>query len=186
MPVSNSTAAPRNLPAFEANPAPASAAATLLPMCRFVRGDTLRILEHLLALNADDRFLRFSHAIRDDGMANYVAALDFKRDHLHGLCNANGDILALAHVATRDGEADFGLSVLASARGYGFGRALFQHAIALARSHGANRIVCHSISPAVLHMADGCGFRRASGRITEPPMLDLRTSKPQGRNDNGA
>lgn len=146
------------------------------PMLRFGAADTPRILEHLRALDADDRLLRFSHGIRDEGIAAYVASLDFARDHVHGLCTAQGDIVALAHVALRDGEVDFGLSVIAAYRQRGLGRALFGHVIALARLHDAIRIVCHSVSPAVLHMAAASGFRRPGGCHTAPLTLELRAA----------
>jgi len=150
--------------------------AALRPMLRFGLTDAPRILKHLQTLDADDRLLRFSHGIRDEGIAAYVATLDFTRDHVHGLCTAQGDIVALAHVAVRDGEVDFGLSVTSAYRQRGLGRALFGHVIALARLNDANRIVCHSLSPAVLHMAAASGFRRPGGRHTAPLTLELRAT----------
>lgn len=147
----------------------------LRPMIRFGAADAPRIRAHLLALDTDDRMLRFGHGIRDEGIAAYVAALDFARDHVHGLCIAQGEILALGHVALRDGEIDFGLSVSPGQRQRGLGRALFGHVTALARVLDAARIVCHSVSPAVLHMAAAGGFRRPGGRLTEPLVLELRT-----------
>jgi GNAT superfamily N-acetyltransferase len=158
-------------------PAPDAGAPNLAlhPMRRFGAADAPRIHAHLLALDTDDRLLRFGHGIRDEGIAAYVAALDFARDHVHGLSTAQGGILALAHVALREGEIDFGLSVSPGQRQRGLGRALFGHVIALASSLNAARIVCHSVSPAVLHMAAASGFRRPGGRLTAPLVLDLRT-----------
>lgn len=158
-----------------ATPDAGSANLALRPMLRFGAADAPRIRAHLLALDTDDRLLRFGHGIRDEGIAAYVAALDFARDHVHGLCTAQGAILALAHVALRDGEIDFGLSVSPGQRQRGLGRALFGHVIALARALNATRIVCHSVSPAVLHMAAASGFRRPGGRLTAPLVLTLRT-----------
>lgn len=148
----------------------------LRPMRRFGAADAPRIRAHLLALDSDDRLLRFGHGIRDEGIAAYVAALDLVRDHVHGLCTAQGAILALAHVALRDGEVDFGLSVSPGQRQRGLGRALFGHVLTLARALNAARIVCHSVSPAVLHMAAASGFRRPGGRLTAPLVLELRTA----------
>ena len=157
-----------------------STGVALGPMCRFGPADAPRIFEHLLALDADDRLLRFSHGIRNEGIAAYVATLDFTRDHVHGLCTAQGDIVALAHVGVRDGEVDFGLSVTSTYRQRGLGRALFSHVIALARLHDAVRVVCHSVSPAVLHMAAASGFRRHGGSHTAPLTLDLRAESHTG------
>lgn len=155
-------------------PPTAPAYAALRPMFRFGPADAPYILEHLHALDAEDRLLRFSHGIRDEGIAAYVAKLDYARDHLHGLCDAHGNIIALAHIAILDGAVDFGLSVCTGYRQRGLGRALFSHVIALARLHGAARIVCHSVSPAVLHMAAANGFRRPGGNHAAPLTLDLR------------
>jgi GNAT superfamily N-acetyltransferase len=158
-------------------PAPDAGAPNLAlhPMRRFGAADAPRIHAHLLALDTDDRLLRFGHGIRDEGIAAYVAALDFARDHVHGLGTVQGGILALAHVALREGEIDFGLSVSPGQRQRGLGRTLFGHVIALSRALNAARILCHSVSPAVLHMAAASGFRRPGGRLTAPLVLDLRT-----------
>lgn len=152
------------------------------PMRRFGPADAPRILAHLLALDADDRLLRFSYAIRDEGIDAYVTKLDFARDHVHGLCSTHGDIVALAHVAEHQGEVDFGLSVAPCYRRRGLGRALFCHVIALARLRDAARVVCHSVSPAVLHMATSSGFRRPGGCLVAPLTLELR-AEPRPRDD---
>lgn len=148
-------------------------ATALRPMHRFAVPDAPRILAHLLGLDAEDRMLRFSHGIRDEGIAAYVSTLDFASDHIHGLCTAQGAVIALAHAGVRDGALDFGLSVSPDYRMRGLGRALFGHVITLACTLPASRIICHSISPAVLHMAAATGFRRPGGILDAPLTLDL-------------
>ena len=155
------------------NPATTSPAIAASPLPRFQATDAPRVLAHLLALDADDRMLRFGHGIRREGIVAYVAGIDFKRDHVHGLSTSNGEIVALAHVALRAGELDFGLSVIPAYRQRGLGRALFEHVMALAPQIGAQRIVCHSISPVVLHMVAVRGFRRPNGDPASAPTLDL-------------
>ena len=155
------------------NPATTSPAIAASPLPRFQAADAPRVLAHLLALDADDRILRFGHGIRREGIVAYVAGIDFKRDHVHGLSTSNGEIVALAHVALRAGELDFGLSVTPAYRQRGLGRALFEHVMALAPQIGAQRIVCHSISPVVLHMVAVRGFRRPNGDPASAPTLDL-------------
>lgn len=155
------------------NPATTSPAIAASPLPRFQATDAPRVLAHLLALDADDRMLRFGHGIRREGIVAYVAGIDFKRDHVHGLSTSNGEIVALAHVALRAGELDFGLSVTPAYRQRGLGRALFEHVMALAPQLGALRIVCHSISPVVLHMVAVRGFRRPNGDPASAPTLDL-------------
>lgn len=155
------------------SPATTSPATAASPLPRFLAADAPRVLAHLLALDADDRMLRFGHGIRCEGIVAYVAGIDFKRDHVHGLSTSNGEVVALAHVALRAGELDFGLSVIPAYRQRGLGRALFEHVMALAPQLGAQRIVCHSISPVVLHMVAVRGFRRPNGDPASAPTLDL-------------
>lgn len=155
------------------------------PLIRFVPADSERIAAHLAALDVDDRFLRFGYGIRDEGIASYVARIDFARDHVHGLSDGSGSIVALAHAAVRDGEVDFGLSVTPACRGLGLGRILFDHVVELARRTGATRILCHSISPAVLHMAGACGFRRLNGNPAAPLVLDVAARAGATRSCSG-
>ena len=158
------------------NPATTSPTIAASPLPRFQATDAPRVLAHLLALDADDRMLRFGHGIGREGIVAYVAGIDFKRDHVHGLSTSNGEVVALAHVALRTGELDFGLSVIPAYRQRGLGRALFEHVMALAPQIGAQRIVCHSISPVVLHMVAVRGFRRRNGDPASAPRLDLGAS----------
>ncbi|MBV2264703.1 MAG: GNAT family N-acetyltransferase [Thauera sp.] len=143
------------------------------PLLGFAPADAERILAHLVALDVDDRFLRFGYGIGDEGIARYVARIDFARDHVHGLTDAGGRVVALAHMAVRDGEVDFGLSVAPAWRRRGLGRILFAHVVELASLLRAQRVLCHSISPAVLHMAGACGFLRAGGNPAAPLVLDI-------------
>jgi len=143
------------------------------PLVRFQQADAERILAHLVMLDVDDRFLRFGYGIGDEGIARYVARIDFARDHVHGLTDAGGRVVALAHIAVRDGEVDFGLSVAPARRRRGLGRILFAHVVEFASVLRAQRVLCHSISPAVLHMAGACGFRRAGGNLAAPLVLDI-------------
>lgn len=143
------------------------------PLVGFTQADAERILSHLVTLDVDDRFLRFGYGIGDEGIARYVARIDFVRDHVHGLTDAGGRVVALAHMAVRDGEVDFGLSVAPAWRRRGLGRILFAHVVELASLLRAQRVLCHSISPAVLHMAGACGFRRAGGNLAAPLVLDI-------------
>lgn len=147
-------------------PAPratARSSADLAALQRFTAADAERICRHLLSLDAADRTLRFGYGIADPGIATYVSRLDYQQDYVAGLSRADGSIVALAHAGIRDGEADFGLSVIHEMRGHGLGQILFEHVIALAWQAGAQRVVCHSISPAVIHMAGRHGFRRPGG-----------------------
>jgi GNAT superfamily N-acetyltransferase len=112
-----------------------------------------RIEAHLLALDVHDRYLRFGYPASDEQIARYVAALDFGRDEIFGVFDHRLELIALAHLActAHVGErgrncAEFGVSVLASARGCGYGGRLFEHAVLHARNRGVHMLGIHALT----------------------------------------
>lgn len=82
------------------------------------------VLHHLLQLNDADRFLRFGYLANDAQITRYVEKLDFTRDEVFGVFNRRLQLIAMAHLgygATPQAAAEFGVSVLKSARGLGLG-----------------------------------------------------------------
>ena len=126
-----------------------------------------RILAHLLALDAHDRYLRFGYPAGDEQLARYVESLDFERDELFGIFNRRLELVGMAHLAhdpalQREGRptmAEFGVSVLAKVRGRGFGARLFDHAILRARNRGIETLFIHALSEntAMLRLARNAG-----------------------------
>ena len=115
-----------------------------------------RILAHLLALPATDRYLRFGYAASDDQIARYVDRLDFVRDEIFGVFNHRLEVVALAHLAYI-GEpstptdnpvagAEFGVSVAAHCRGRGWGARLFDRAVLHARNRDVQHMVIHALA----------------------------------------
>lgn len=104
-----------------------------------------RVLQHLLALNSDDRLLRFGQVANDEQISRYVAAMNFERDEIFGIFGRSLRIVAVAHLALASGsqEGELGLSVLPQARGRGLGGHLFHRATVQARNRGANKLVIH-------------------------------------------
>jgi RimJ/RimL family protein N-acetyltransferase len=110
-----------------------------------------RILAHLLALSSEDRYLRFGYSAKDEQITNYVKSIDFKRDDVFGIYDRKLELVAMAHLArSEDVEhkacAEFGVSVLASARGRGYGTHLFDRAVMHARNHGVQVLFVHALS----------------------------------------
>ena len=137
-----------------------------------------RIVAHLLALPADDRYLRFGYAAGDEQVSRYVAGLDFERDEVFGVFNRKLELIALAHLAYPPelspaappplgataaiaGAAEFGGSVAAHARGRGYGARLFEHAMLHARNRGLDTLFIHALSEntAMLRIARKAGAR---------------------------
>jgi RimJ/RimL family protein N-acetyltransferase len=130
-----------------------------------------RIAAHLLALDERDRYLRFGLPATDAQIRRYVDTLDFTRDEVFGIFNRRLALIALAHLAyepTASGAAvgrptgaEFGVSVLAGARGRGYGARLFDHAVLHARNRGVQHLHVHALSEnaAMLAIARKAGAR---------------------------
>lgn len=97
-----------------------------------------RILEHLLSLSAEDRYMRFAHAISDESLRGYVKQIRYGRDAAFGAFDDAGDLHGFAHLAFgADGElTELGLSVARCARRQGVGLTLLQRAAGHARNRG--------------------------------------------------
>ena len=108
------------------------------------------ILEHLLGLPEDDRYLRFGHAASDEQIRRYVDGMDFSRDEVFGVFDRQLRLGALAHLACpRPGRcevAEYGVSVAHRWRGQGFGTRLFTHAMLLARNRGTAVLLVHALA----------------------------------------
>lgn len=135
-----------------------------------------RILDHLLALNERDRYLRFGHPASDAQIGRYVDLMDFDRDEVFGIFNRRLEIVAMAHLAygqpgpgpsSAPANAEFGVSVLPHMRGRRLGGRLFERAVLHARNRHIDTLVVHALSEntAMLRIARsaGAGIDREGG-----------------------
>ncbi len=144
-----------------------------------------RIAGHLMALDANDRYLRFGYPATDEQITRYTDALDFERDEIFGIYNRRLELVAVAHLALVGNSdcrncAEFGVSVLASARACGLGTRLFERAVMHARNAGVEMLFIHALSEnvAMLKIARNAGaLVERSGSETEAflvlPAADL-------------
>lgn len=123
-----------------------------------------RIAAHLLALSPHDRYLRFGYAANDEQIRRYVAGLNFERDEIFGIYNRKLELIAMAHLALSTDPnltscAEFGVSVLAQARGRGYGARLFDRAVMHGRNEGVQMMFIHALSEnsAMLNIARKAG-----------------------------
>ena len=126
-----------------------------------------RITAHLLALNENDRYLRFGYPATDAQLSKYVDLLDFERDEIFGIFNRRLELIAMAHLAYAVSDqaahkpemAEFGVSVLSSARGRGYGARLFDRATLHARNRNVKTMFIHALSEnvAMLRIARKAG-----------------------------
>ena len=136
----------------------------MVPIRSIGPGHTERITAHLLALSPPDRYLRFGYSANDEQIRRYVAGLNFERDEIFGVYNRQLELIAMAHLAfSIDPElqscAEFGVSVLAHARGRGYGARLFDRAAMHSRNEGVQMMFIHALSEntAMLNIARKAG-----------------------------
>ncbi|CAG4910523.1 GNAT family N-acetyltransferase [Paraburkholderia saeva] len=128
--------------------------------------DRERLLAHFLALDADDRLLRFGQIVPDHVIENYVRTIDFKRDTVFGVFDAKLQLTGVGHLAYLPAEGDkrtaeFGVSVLESARGEGIGTKLFERAAIRSRNTHVTMLYMHCLSrnSTMMHIARKSGMK---------------------------
>jgi GNAT superfamily N-acetyltransferase len=147
-------------------PRPSDAPSVIVPIRSLGANHRDRIAKHLLALESSDRYLRFGYMARDEHIQKYVDKLDFERDDIFGIYNRKLELLAVAHLAYAKGYgydkcAEFGVSVVAQARGRGYGARLFERAAMHASNEGVSMMFIHALSEntAMLNIARKAGAR---------------------------
>ena len=138
----------------------------LIPIRSLGANHRTRIANHLLSLDENDRYLRFGYLVQDEHIQRYVDGLDFERDEIFGIYNRRLELIAMAHVAHAADKnyqacAEFGVSVLPSARGRGYGARLFERAAMHATNDGINLLFIHALSEnvAMLKIARNAGAK---------------------------
>lgn len=138
----------------------------LVPIRSLGANHRVRIAQHLLSLDAHDRYLRFGYSAQDDQIERYVDGLDFERDEIFGIYNRKLQLIAMAHLAhaadkSHESCAEFGVSVLPAARGRGYGARLFERAAMHAANDGIRLLFIHALSEnaAMLKIARNAGAR---------------------------
>jgi RimJ/RimL family protein N-acetyltransferase len=128
---------------------------------RLPETDRLALRTHLLALNAEDRRLRFGFAVRDASIERYVTGIDFTRDAVFGVQSEGRAFDGITHLALDNDQAEIGVSVLKHARGRGIGSALVSRAAVHARNRGINLLFmqCLSENRAIMRIARALGMR---------------------------
>lgn len=132
-------------------PAPQSKPSVIVPIRSLGPSHRERIAAHLLSLDPSDRYLRFGYAASDVQVQHYVDHLDFERDEIFGIYNRRLTLIAMAHLAFSpdpkcEACAEFGVSVLKTARGRGYGARLFERAVIHARNENVNLLFIHALT----------------------------------------
>jgi RimJ/RimL family protein N-acetyltransferase len=136
--------------------------------------DRKRVLRHFMALDRDDRLLRFGSLLPDAQVEAYVAKLDFKRDIVFGVVDGVFQLVGVGHLAftskdahpdsihytDKEKVAEFGVSVSKSARGQGVGSRLFERAAIHCRNSDVDTLYmqCLSSNRTMMHIAKKAGM----------------------------
>lgn len=130
---------------------------------------------HLLALGTEDRRLRFGIAPSDTAIRDYIGRIDFGRDALLGVFDADLRLLGAAHVARAAGHAELGVSVLAEHRNRGVGGALLARAVLHARNWRLHALFMHCLreNAAMMHLARKKGMVIATEAGEADAWLEL-------------
>ena len=131
--------------------------------------DRRGLLMHFLALDDNDRLLRFGSVLSDAAITRYVQMLDFSRNTVFGVYDDNQRLLGVGHLAFAAREAhpafssvtakasiaEFGVSILPHARGKGIGTKLFQRAAFHCRNKDVDVLYMHCLASnrAMIHIA---------------------------------
>jgi RimJ/RimL family protein N-acetyltransferase len=143
---------------------------------RLASEDRPALLSHFMSLDAEDRRLRFGSQTPDVVVRAYVERLDFVRDGLFVVHDAEGRIVAAAHIAMVGATAELGLSVDAGHRGRGFGGALFARAVDFLRNRGVRSVFVHCLAEnaAMRHLASRNGMRLTTQGAESDAYLTLK------------
>ncbi len=106
------------------------------------------LLAHFLALNREDRRMRFGFIARDTSVERYVKDIDFEQDAVFGVQSGETgrQFDGIAHLAFARHHVEIGVSVLEQARGQGIGSALVSRAVVHARNLGIEKLFMHGLS----------------------------------------
>ena len=134
-----------------------------------------KLAAHFLALNAEDRRLRFGLPISDASVADYVERIDFASDVVFGVFDDELNLAGAAHLARAEDHAELGVSVLPAHRGRGIGAALLERAHTHARNWGIGTLFMHCLTEnaAMMHLARKQGMRIAAASGEADAHLEL-------------
>ena len=131
---------------------------------------------HFLVLEPEDRRLRFGAPLGDDSVRAYSRRINFGTDAVLGVWDDELRLVAAAHVARLDGQAELGVSVLPGHRNQGLGGALLERAALRARNWGVRALYMHCLKEngAMMRLA----LKRSMRIVTERGEADAWLQLP--------
>ena len=156
--------------------------------------DRRRLLMHFLELGDSDRFLRFGTILPDEMVTRYVQRLDFVRDTVFGVFDAELVLVGVGHLAyvpcdmkpvpsaatEKERVAEFGVSVAANARSFGIGTRLFERAAIHCRNEDVDTLYmqCLATNHTMIHIARKAGMEIHRAHGEADAYLKLAPANP--------
>ena len=131
------------------------------------------ILAHLQALSLDDRYVRFSIAMGDRALENYVASIDVERDICFCIFVNGFNLAGTIHLSIHADTAELGATVSRSYRGRGFALSLFRAAFQEAHARGIQEIHLATGHPAACAIARNLGYKIRPGGSYPKAIISL-------------
>lgn len=147
---------------------------------RLNEGIRIALAAHFVALPVNDRRLRFGSTLGPTGVDAYVDGIDFERDAVFGVHDDSLVLIGVAHLAFEDDRAELGLSVLPAYRGCGVGSALFERAVAHARSRRAPGLFMHCLwgNAPIMRIAQKFRMKIVASAGEADAHLELQPASP--------
>jgi len=134
------------------------------------------LLTHFLALDRESRRLRFGGFSGDESLRAYVKQIDFTRDAVFGVLDADLSVIGVAHLARGAEYAELGISVLPSHRGQGIAAALLERAHTYARNRNISVLLMHCLAEnaAMIHLANKQGMQVETGGAASSARVEMQ------------
>lgn len=119
------------------------------------------IIDHIISLNRDDRYLRFGYPASDERIRSYVDSTQNSEKSIWFCVEIDGCLVGTLHVAFGTASAEFGLTVASSARNKGIGKLMFANAYILILERGIKQVhlYCLSQNKAIQKIARSFGLQ---------------------------
>ena len=142
--------------------------------------DRAALAVHFLALDSEDRRLRFGSPIGDATIGAYVERINFADDGVYAIQDDLLRVVAAIHVARTGEAAELGLSVLPGYRGEHLGSALFARAVMHLRNRGIATVYVHCLAEnaTMMHLARKNRMRLSTDASESDGRLELEPGTP--------
>lgn len=113
--------------------------------------------DHLLALDAESRHLRFSYLVKDEAIENFITTIekDISNHRIFVIENDDLEVVGVGHISLAGGNTELAFSVLKEYQGNGYGDALMKRCLGWCQNRGISSgfMVCLQRNQVIKHLA---------------------------------